>query len=945
MAYGKNKIGARIENFAPWMQVLTARMLVIVAAMLTLGASWSSTSVAQPVSPPVSTSSLIVKLAPGLSASEQVAVITRNGGVQTASVPALRLHTIQVDVDQLDAIAANYRADSQVLRVELNNVRQSNAIPSDPFYSQQWALPRIGWDLVFGTSNPVGTVVVAVLDTGIDATHPDLTANLVVGTSILDGSNGFTDPSGHGTMVAGAVAARTNSMPAEGIAGVAYAGVRLMPVTVLDADGLGQDSNVIEGVIWAADHGAHVIVMAFSNPGFSDSLQEAIDYAWSKNVVLVAATGNDGLGTPTYPAGDRGVIGVSATDENDELASFSNYGPSVFLAAPGTNILTTDIGSSYIAISGTSTSAALVAGAAAQMLAIDPTLTNGVVVGRLARTADPAGTQEETGNGRVNLARALLDTGTDFLQPAGAAPMGSGGPFVGPYRAAAVSTTTTVASNQNPSNVGQLVTFTATVACGSTCTFAAGSTVDFKDGANNGCNGGTTLATVSTLTGSGLSRQATFSTSSLAAGAHPIRACFNNGGSGTGTNAGSSSSGPLSQVVNGVAATTLNVSAASGTYGGTTTLSATLMSGGTGVSGKTISFTLNGGAAGSTTTNASGVATLSNVNLGTTLNAAAYPTGVGASFAGDLNFSPSNGTAQLTVSQASSSTTVTCPSTSVPYSAAAQTPCTVSVTGAGGLNLTPTPTYSNNTNAGTATASYTYAGDSNYMGSNDSNTFTIAKANTATTVTSSVNPSNAGSSVTFTAGVSSVAGAVSGTVQFVVDGSNSGTPVALVNGQATLSTSALTSAKTYTVGANYIGDTNFNPSAGSLTGGQVVVAGPLDHLAVNPASATITAGGSQSYTAEGFDAFGNSRGDVTAATVFSITDGSCAAASCSATLAGDHTVTGNDTGKTGTATLSVLAGPLKTFLVEAAAVVRFSRKQPARRSTCASRRATSSTIR
>ena len=106
-------------------------------------------------------------------------------------------------------------------------------------------------------------------------------------------------------MVAGAVAARTNTAPAEGIAGVAYAGVRLMPVTVLDADGLGQDSDVIAGVIWAAEHGANVILMAFSNPGFSESLQEAIDYAWSNNVILVAAAGNNALGTPTYPAGDR----------------------------------------------------------------------------------------------------------------------------------------------------------------------------------------------------------------------------------------------------------------------------------------------------------------------------------------------------------------------------------------------------------------------------------------------------------------------------------------------------------------------------------------------------------------------------------------------------------------------------------------------------------------
>src|SRR4029079_17979541 len=117
----------------------------------------------------------------------------------------------------------------------------------------------------------------AVLDTGINAAHPDLSGNVVAGTSILDGSNGMTDANGHGTWVAGIVAARSDN--GEGIAGVGFAGVRVMPVTVLDQDGLGQDADVIAGVMWAADNGANVILMAFSNPGFSESLQEAIDYA------------------------------------------------------------------------------------------------------------------------------------------------------------------------------------------------------------------------------------------------------------------------------------------------------------------------------------------------------------------------------------------------------------------------------------------------------------------------------------------------------------------------------------------------------------------------------------------------------------------------------------------------------------------------------------------
>src|SRR5207245_10253145 len=99
-----------------------------------------------------------------------------------------------------------------------------------------------------------------------------------------------------------------------------------MPVTVLDANGLGQDSDVIAGVIWAADHGADVILMAFRNPGFSPNLQDAIDYAWSKGIVLVAAVGNGAVSDPTFPAGDRGVMGVAAADANDAPAYFRTAG-------------------------------------------------------------------------------------------------------------------------------------------------------------------------------------------------------------------------------------------------------------------------------------------------------------------------------------------------------------------------------------------------------------------------------------------------------------------------------------------------------------------------------------------------------------------------------------------------------------------------------------------
>ena len=254
-----------------------------------------------------------------------------------------------------------------------------------------------------------------------------------------------SDPNGHGTAMAGIIAAATDN--GSGIAGVGFAGVKVMPVTVLGADGQGQDSDIIEGVVWAVSHGADVINMSFSNPGYSAALQAAIDYAWANDVVVVAATGNDGSSSVTFPAGDRGVVGVSNTDQDDSLHGSSNYGAAAFLGAPGTSIVTLDAGGGTTTITGTSASSAAVAAAAALLRAVDPSASNGVIVGRLARNADAAGTASQTGNGRLNLARAIADTSTDSVKPDGAAPVGSGGPFVGPYVAAAIDQVSFVPGN------------------------------------------------------------------------------------------------------------------------------------------------------------------------------------------------------------------------------------------------------------------------------------------------------------------------------------------------------------------------------------------------------------------------------------------------------------------------------------------------------------------
>jgi subtilisin family serine protease len=240
------------------------KRFAIIALVVAVIASAFLPIIASAQTPPPPMSSIIVKMVAGLTPAQQADVIARNGGIELSQIPAFRLHVIAVPTSDLAATLAAYQGDPQVQRAEENKVRQTETAPNDPLYPSQWYLPQINWDLAFGTVTPTGSSIVAILDTGVDATHPDLGSNVVAGTSMLDGSNGMTDSNGHGTSMAGIVAGQTNTITPEGMAGVAYAGVRTMPVTVLDANGLGQDSDVIAGVIWAADNGANVILMGFS---------------------------------------------------------------------------------------------------------------------------------------------------------------------------------------------------------------------------------------------------------------------------------------------------------------------------------------------------------------------------------------------------------------------------------------------------------------------------------------------------------------------------------------------------------------------------------------------------------------------------------------------------------------------------------------------------------
>jgi YVTN family beta-propeller protein/VCBS repeat-containing protein len=461
-------------------------------------------STAPAATAPAATARYIVAFSLGASAGQRAAALAAGSEATTIStIPALRLAVVDFPATRAGAAAHNMRERAGVERVELDRGRSVAAAPSDPRYTEQWSLPMIGWPSV--TVPASGTAIVAILDSGVDGSHPDLLGRLVPGASFV-GGDPLVDPNGHGTWLAGIVAAATDN--GQGIAGIGSAGVRVMPVRVLGADGTGWDSDIISGILHAADNGADVILLAFSAPGYSAALQSAIDYAWDRGAVIVAANGNDGTSTPTYPAANRGVIGVSSTDRADTLSDTSNHGPQTFLAAPGVDILTTAANADddpltddeYRSVSGTSAAAGIVAGAATVLRALDGDASNGVIVGRLARSAAPAGTRDETGNGRLDLARAVADDGTSEVRPAGIAGAADGGPFVGPYVAASAATdcfrtvasgnwnatgtwqssidffgcNTWVAANLTPTSAAAEIT----IRSGHTVTVTAGATVD-----------------------------------------------------------------------------------------------------------------------------------------------------------------------------------------------------------------------------------------------------------------------------------------------------------------------------------------------------------------------------------------------------------------------------------------------------------------------------------
>jgi type VII secretion-associated serine protease mycosin len=324
--------------------------------------------------------------------------------VERSDDGGLRVRTFEVRNDGSATYGAASAGDPGVLAVEPIGTVQ--AFAEDPYRAGQWALDRLDYETAWATADGTG-VVVAVIDTGVRATHEDLAGQVLPGNDFVDpGGDGTLADHYHGSHVAGIIAAVADN--GVGVSGAAP-GVKILPVRVLNSSGSGTTAAVASGIIWAVDNGADVVNLSLGSSADSSVIRSAVDYAEANDVVVVAAAGNAAMsGNPTtYPAAIDDVVAVGATASDDSRSYFSNYGSWVDLAGPGSNIqsLHGSGDSSYASASGTSMATPYVAAAAALVRAASPGLTAAQVREVLAATAidlGPAGHDVEFGDGLVD---------------------------------------------------------------------------------------------------------------------------------------------------------------------------------------------------------------------------------------------------------------------------------------------------------------------------------------------------------------------------------------------------------------------------------------------------------------------------------------------------------------------------------------------------------------
>lgn len=369
---------------------------------------WAQSRILKEVNSPQIVDELLIQVKAGVPKGRIGEALRAYSASIEEELPQLRIKRIKVPAHTLKRAKDALWKNPHIEFVEENFIAEGSAIPNDLFYASQWHLPKISapeaWEITTGSNDEP----IAIIDSGVDPTHPDLTYKLIPGYNFLSENTDTRDVLGHGTAVAGVAAALANNL--DGVTGIAWQNP-IMPLVVLNSNNYATYYNIARAITYAVDRGIRVINISIGGSSYSSTLQNAVNYAWNKGAVIFASAMNNGTSTPYYPAACQNVMAISATTSNDERAGWSNYGNWIHLSAPGEYIFTTSNGGGYGSRSGTSFASPIVAGVAALMFSVNPSLTNQEVINLLIENSDDLGTtgfDPYFGFGRVNAYRSLL---------------------------------------------------------------------------------------------------------------------------------------------------------------------------------------------------------------------------------------------------------------------------------------------------------------------------------------------------------------------------------------------------------------------------------------------------------------------------------------------------------------------------------------------------------
>jgi subtilase family protein/fervidolysin-like protein/predicted actin-binding protein len=395
------------------------------------------------------------------------AALARVGAREVGRVNALHVRVVAVPDGQVGHALRGLRRMRIVAKAERNVAVNGFATPNDMWWPNEWSEVKVNapqtWDVTTGSP----TTVVAIVDTGVDYSQPDLQGSFVAGYDTVNNDSNPSDDDGHGTLVSGVALARGNN--ATGVAGYCWS-CSLMPVKGLGPQMSGTIAQAANAITWAADHGARVINMSWGTTTDSATLAAAISYAHNKGAVLVAAAGNYGTAGKVYPAAYPSVIGVAGTDSSDTLYPWSSYGSWVKVAAPGCNYAT-GTSSWYGSFCGTSSASPAVAGIAGLLVSANPAATNTQIEQAIESSATAIGPVVEYG--RVDAYAALQALGS---RATGSAPALASPPLISGTAQVGQALSASTGSWSGPSPAGYSFQWRRCDSTGASCSDVSGAT-------------------------------------------------------------------------------------------------------------------------------------------------------------------------------------------------------------------------------------------------------------------------------------------------------------------------------------------------------------------------------------------------------------------------------------------------------------------------------------